>query len=68
MEKLLLRASEVSEILGVGRSKAYQMMSSGLLPVVRIGKSVRVPVAQLRDWLANQLPDNANNEKGDTQR
>lgn len=57
MEKLLLRPTEVAEALGVGRSKAYQMMASGLLPVVRIGKSVRVPVVQLREWLANQLPE-----------
>lgn len=59
MEKLLLRPMEVAEMLGVGRSKAYQMMASGVLPVVRLGKSVRVPVAQLRAWLAEQLPDKA---------
>ncbi len=62
MEKLLLKPTEVAETLGVGRSKAYQMMASGILPVVRMGKSVRVPVVQLREWLANQLPNQTESE------
>jgi len=46
-----LRADEVARELGIARSKAYQMMASGELPVLRIGSSVRVPVSALRIWI-----------------
>ena len=46
-----LRADEVARELGIAQSKAYQMMASGELPVLRIGSSVRVPVSALRIWI-----------------
>lgn len=51
MEKLLLKPDEVVQMLGVGRSQVYRMLRSGELPVVKIGASVRVPVAGLKVWL-----------------
>jgi len=51
MEKLLLRPAEAAEVIGVGRSKAYELIASGELPSVRIGGSVRVPVEKLREWI-----------------
>ena len=55
MERLLLRANEAAELLGLGRAKLYMMMASGQLPTVRIGRSVRVPLDKLREWVDNQL-------------
>jgi len=55
MERLLLRAEEVQEALGLGRSKVYEMMATGVLPTVRIGRSVRVPADALRDWIAARI-------------
>jgi excisionase family DNA binding protein len=49
MEKLLLRPSEVAELIGLGRSKVYEMLASGELPVVRLGKCIRVPADRLRE-------------------
>jgi excisionase family DNA binding protein len=57
-EKLLLRASEVSELAGLGKSKTYELIAAGILPSVRIGKSVRVPAGQLREWI-ERLPSRA---------
>lgn len=47
----LLRATEVATILAVSRSKAYEMIASGELPSIRIGKYVRVPRARLYEWI-----------------
>lgn len=58
MEKLLLRPAEVAEILGMGRSKVYELLASGALPCIKIGKSVRVPVDTLRQWVATQAAEN----------
>ena len=47
----LLRATEVADVLGLGRSKVYDMMKRGQLPVVRIGKAIRVPAHALEEWI-----------------
>jgi excisionase family DNA binding protein len=52
METLTVRVTEAAKMLGIGRSKTYDLISTGVLPSVRIGKSVRVPVDALRKWLA----------------
>jgi excisionase family DNA binding protein len=54
-QKLLVRPSEAAELLGIGRSKVYQLLADGTLPSVRIGKSVRVPVEKLRGWVESQM-------------
>jgi excisionase family DNA binding protein len=48
---LLLKPEEVAKMLGLGRSKVYDMLNAGELPVVRIGSAVRVPRKQLLDWI-----------------
>jgi excisionase family DNA binding protein len=47
MEKLLLTPEEAAEVLSVGRSKLYQLISAGTLRSVRIDKSRRVPMSAL---------------------
>jgi excisionase family DNA binding protein len=51
---MLLRPVEVAEVLGICRSKAYELIKAGELPSVRIGCSVRVPIDQLRAWISEQ--------------
>ncbi len=50
-EPLLLDSREVARLLGVGRTKAFELMA-GALPVVRIGRSVRVSRSALELWIA----------------
>jgi excisionase family DNA binding protein len=51
MDKLLLKPEEAAELLGVGRSRVYDLMRSHLLLSVKIGRSRRVPAAALRDYV-----------------
>ena len=62
MEKLLLRPTEVADLLGIGRSKVYELVGGGVIPSVRIGASVRIPVDSLRAWVAKQNDDAAQSE------
>ena len=62
MEKLLYRPTEVADLLGIGRSKTYELIGSGVMPSIRIGSSVRVPADSLRAWLAKQTDDAAQAE------
>ena len=47
MDKLLLTPTEAAEVLGIGRSKVYELMRSGTLRSVRIDSCRRVPVEDL---------------------
>lgn len=51
---ILLRAEEVALQLGLGRTKVFEMLAAGELPVVRIGRSVRVPRRSLEQWVDSQ--------------
>jgi excisionase family DNA binding protein len=43
LEPLLLRPIEVAQLLGIGRSRAYELIAAGDIPgVMRVGRSVRV--------------------------
>lgn len=53
-EPWLLDSREVSRLLGIGRTKTFQMMASNELPVVRIGRCIRVPRAELNAWIRDQ--------------
>ncbi len=55
MEKLLLKACDVAEALGISRSKVYRLMASGDLPTVRVGGQARVPAEGLKRWVEVKL-------------
>jgi excisionase family DNA binding protein len=57
MDRLLLRPTEAGEAIGVSRSKIYELLARGELPSIRIGGSVRVPLNELREWIARQLTE-----------
>jgi excisionase family DNA binding protein len=50
-ETVLLRVPEAAKMLGLGRSKAYEMAKLGVLPIVRIGTAIRVPCEALFEWV-----------------
>ncbi len=51
VEALLLNITEVSKALRLSRTKVYQLIASDGLPVIHFGKSVRVSVWSLQDWI-----------------
>lgn len=51
MEKLLLTPEETAEVMGIGRSKVYELLREGALESVRIGGSRRVPTAAVEEYV-----------------
>ncbi len=49
--RMLLNTCEVAERLGVSRTKVYELMAGGTLRPVRIGRSRRVPLAALDEFI-----------------
>jgi excisionase family DNA binding protein len=50
--RLLLKAGEVQELTGWSRPLTYRLMASGELPSIRVGRSLRVHVTDLNDFIA----------------
>ena len=53
-ERILLRVEEVAVSLGIGRTQAYELVHSGEIPSIRIGRLVRVSIEDLREWVKAQ--------------
>ena len=51
MDKLLLTPTEAAQVLGIGRSKVYELMQTGQLTSVHIGACRRVPADALKAFL-----------------
>ncbi len=51
---LTLRVEELMPILGIGRNTAYELIRSGQIRCVRIGRQLRVPKDAVSDFLSRQ--------------
>jgi excisionase family DNA binding protein len=52
MGKLVLKPAEAAEVLGIGRTKLFELLASGALESVRIGHCRRVPLDAVEAFLA----------------
>lgn len=53
-ENSMLKVDELATILRIGRGKAYQLVKETGFPVVKIGKSLRVPYGSFIRWRDNK--------------
>jgi excisionase family DNA binding protein len=51
----LLKPNEVADFLNISRSFAYQLLQSGEIPVVRLGKACRVRPKDLQAYVEQNL-------------
>ena len=49
-----LSLKDVQQLLGIGRTKTYELAATGELPAVRIGRCIRVNRTELEEWLRAQ--------------
>jgi excisionase family DNA binding protein len=47
----LMRMARAAEVIGVSRTRIYELAAAGEIPTIRIGSSLRVPVAALDRWI-----------------
>lgn len=48
---LVLKVEELMSILSIGRNTAYELVRSGQISSIRIGRIYRIPRASLEDYL-----------------
>lgn len=49
VEPICVRVNDAARMIGVGRTKLYELISSGELETVKIGKATRVTTASLHE-------------------
>jgi len=55
LEDGLQRVSEAAQFLSISRASVYRLINEGILPTVKIGCSIRLPVRAVRDLAATNL-------------
>ncbi len=53
MNKILLTPIEAAAALGIGRSKVYELLQSGQLPSVHIGRCRRIPADAIHSFASS---------------
>lgn len=56
---LLVRPEDAAQVLGIGRTKVYELIRSGALRSVRVGGLRRIPVSALDEFVARLEADAA---------
>lgn len=59
----LLNSDQVAKILGTSKSFAYTLMRRGEIPVVRLGRAVRVRPEDLNDFIKTKVDLGQNGQK-----
>ena len=59
----ILTVKQLQDILSIGRSKAYDLLHSGELQYITIGRQIRIPKRFLLDYL-QKLSYNTNLKSG----
>ena len=51
LQPLLLNVPQVATLLGLSRTKVYELIATEGLPVLKFGRAVRVSFKSLQQWL-----------------
>lgn len=50
---LTLTVEQAAKVLGIGRSTAYELVHTGAIPSLRLGRRIVVPIARLAESLGS---------------
>ncbi len=53
-QPITVRIPEACRMTGIGRSKLYELISEGEIPIIKVGSMTLVPVSGLNSFLAAQ--------------
>lgn len=55
MEKLLIKPKEAAQMLAISKTTMYEMLTTGEIRSVRIGRSIRIPIRELEQWIQENI-------------
>ena len=53
-EPICVRVNDAARMIGVGRTKLYELIAAGEVETVKFGKSTRITTASLHDLIRRQ--------------
>ena len=53
----VLKVDELAKILSIGRNTAYELVRSGKIRSVKIGRTYRIPLTAVDDYLNSPVED-----------
>ncbi len=53
--KVLLSVDEAAGALSLGRTRVYELVMKGDIASIKLGRTRRIPVAALREYVSRQL-------------
>ncbi|WP_188063824.1 helix-turn-helix domain-containing protein [Sphingobium sp. KCTC 72723] len=53
-EPICVRVNEAASMIGVGRTKLYELIAAGEVETVKLGKATRITTASLHDLIRRQ--------------
>ncbi|MER6500193.1 helix-turn-helix domain-containing protein [Streptomyces sp. NPDC001455] len=56
-DRLLYRPEEAAELLGIGRSTLYELMTAGLVEYVKLGRCRRIRRSALEQYVDGLIPE-----------
>lgn len=54
VEPICVKVNDAARMIGVGRTKLYELIASGEIEVVKLGKSTRITTASLHKMVMRQ--------------
>lgn len=51
MEKLVYSVKDVANLLNIGMNKAYDLINQKEIPVIKMGRTIRIPKKAFESWL-----------------
>lgn len=51
MTILALTVEEAAQALHLGRNTVYELIRTGQIPSLRVGRAIRIPQAALQEWI-----------------
>mgnify|MGYP002780297856 CR=1 FL=1 len=53
-DPICVKVTDAARMIGVGRTKLYELIASGEIEVIKLGKSTRITTASLRELVRRQ--------------
>ena len=54
VEPICVKVNEAARMIGVGRTKLYELIASGQIEAIKLGKSTRITTASLHELVMRQ--------------
>ena len=55
VEPICVKVNDAARMIGVGRTKLYELIAAGAVDVVKLGKSTRITTASLRNLVERNV-------------